>query len=264
MAVLARLDGVAIRALPPCHWRDGALVDLEAIGAECGRRGALVVDGTHLVGGGGHLDVRRIGAEFGVLDPQWLLGPYGCAFTRRRRSGATRRRSSTTTATAKERHVGACRWRWAAAATRPRSWGRAARQRRAAVVPRAPSAARVARIAHHDLLAEDYRHAAASDRRHRRARRGSAPTCRRTCSPRSSGCDPPPPCPTPPRSSPLTRRSPPVVVSERFGAILSPHLQHRRDVDHLIDGLRDAITYFGHAAAAAPPPAGDFAFTPPG
>ena len=78
-AVLARLDGVAICALPPCHWCDGALVDLEAIGAECRKRGvALVVDGTQFVGGGGQLDVRRIGAEFVACSiHKWLLGPYG-------------------------------------------------------------------------------------------------------------------------------------------------------------------------------------------
>ena len=73
---------------------------------------------------------------------------------------------------------------------------------------------------------------------------------------------------TPPWTPPeKPRRTPPVVVSERFGAIrVSPHVYNTAaDVDHLIDGLRDAIAAAGHAppAAAPPPAADDFAFTPP-
>ena len=64
----------------------------------------------------------------------------------------------------------------------------------------------------------------------------------------------------------LARRSPPVVVSERFGAIrVSPHVYNTAaDVDHLIDGLRDAIAAAGPRRPPPPRrPSDDFAFTPP-
>lgn len=79
--VLTALEGgtVAICALPPCHWCDGSVLDLEAIGAACKARDvALVVDATQWLGGGGVLDVRRIGATFVACSVhKWLLGPYG-------------------------------------------------------------------------------------------------------------------------------------------------------------------------------------------
>ena len=56
----------------------------------------------------------------------------------------------------------------------------------------------------------------------------------------------------------LARRSPPVVVSEPSARFASPHVYNTAaDVDHLIDGLRDAIAAAGHAppaAARAPAP----------
>ena len=51
-ALLARLDErVAIVAVPHCHWIDGGLLDLAAIGARCRDVGsALVVDATQSLG----------------------------------------------------------------------------------------------------------------------------------------------------------------------------------------------------------------------
>eukprot|EP00908_Phaeocystis_cordata_P008432 Transcript_19111.p1 GENE.Transcript_19111~~Transcript_19111.p1 ORF type:complete len:436 (+),score=157.12 Transcript_19111:61-1308(+) len=72
---------VAVAALPPCHWCDGAVLDLEAIGAACAALGVpLVVDATQWVGSGAPLDVRRVGAAFVACSVhKWLLGPYGAA-----------------------------------------------------------------------------------------------------------------------------------------------------------------------------------------
>src|SRR6185437_1479508 len=47
-AVLAHIDAATgLVAVPHCHWTDGGLVDLEAVGAACRRVGAaLAIDGT--------------------------------------------------------------------------------------------------------------------------------------------------------------------------------------------------------------------------
>ena len=80
-AVCAALaDGtVAVAALPPCHWTDGALVDLAPIGAACKACGAaLVVDATQWLGAGPPIDVAALGISFLACSiHKWLLGPYG-------------------------------------------------------------------------------------------------------------------------------------------------------------------------------------------
>ena len=60
-AVLDHLNGdTAIAALPPCHWVDGTLLDLESIGTRCRDLGAaLVVDATQWVGAA-PFDIARI------------------------------------------------------------------------------------------------------------------------------------------------------------------------------------------------------------
>jgi selenocysteine lyase/cysteine desulfurase len=71
----------AVAALPHCHWTDGTLVDLKAVGEKCRECGAaLVVDGTQSLGA----------MPFSVPDSQpdflvttahkWLLGPYSYGF----------------------------------------------------------------------------------------------------------------------------------------------------------------------------------------
>lgn len=77
--VLAALDGsVTVVAVPHCHWTDGSVLDLVAVGARCREVGAaLVVDGTQSVG--------AMPFDVGAIDPdylvcagyKWLLGPYG-------------------------------------------------------------------------------------------------------------------------------------------------------------------------------------------
>lgn len=79
--VLAALDtgAVAVCALPPCHWCDGAVLDLEAVGAACAAHdAALVVDATQWLGGGTNFDVRRLGPALQFVAASvhsWLLNP---------------------------------------------------------------------------------------------------------------------------------------------------------------------------------------------
>ena len=81
-AVLGLLDDrVAVVAVPNCHWTDGALLDLAAVGARAREVGAaLVVDGIQSLGA--HpFDVSEVGPDFLVASSyKWLLGPYGLGF----------------------------------------------------------------------------------------------------------------------------------------------------------------------------------------
>ena len=74
-------DRCAVLALPHCHWTDGALIDLERIGAAARERGtALVLDITQSCGAL-PFDVTRIDPDFVVAAAyKWLLGPYSLGF----------------------------------------------------------------------------------------------------------------------------------------------------------------------------------------
>ena len=81
-AVLALLDErVAIAALPQCHWIDGGLLDLPAIGARCREAGsALVVDATQSLGAL-RLDLAAARPDYLVCPGyKWLLGPYSLGY----------------------------------------------------------------------------------------------------------------------------------------------------------------------------------------
>jgi selenocysteine lyase/cysteine desulfurase len=81
-ALLSRIGrSTAIVAVPHCHWTDGGLIDLEAVGAACRSVGAaLCVDATQSVGAL-PFDVRRIDPDFvAVAGYKWLLGPYSLGF----------------------------------------------------------------------------------------------------------------------------------------------------------------------------------------
>ena len=81
-ALLSFIDrSTGIVAVPHCHWTDGGLIDLEAIGAACRRVGAvLCVDATQSVGAL-PLDVKRVDPDFlAVASYKWLLGPYSLGF----------------------------------------------------------------------------------------------------------------------------------------------------------------------------------------
>lgn len=81
-AVLGAIDErLSVAALPPCHWTDGACLDLKRIGAAVKATGAaFLIDATQWVGAV-PIDVKEIGADYLVCAAyKWLLGPYGLSF----------------------------------------------------------------------------------------------------------------------------------------------------------------------------------------
>ena len=81
-AVLERLgEGVAVVAVPNCHWTDGSLLDLRRVGERVREAGAaLVVDATQSLGAL-PLDVPEVRPDFLVTAAyKWLLGPYSLGF----------------------------------------------------------------------------------------------------------------------------------------------------------------------------------------
>ena len=68
-------------AIPPCHWTNGALFDLAAIGARCREVGAaLVLDATQSIGAL-PLDLEAVQPDVLVAASyKWQLGPYGFGF----------------------------------------------------------------------------------------------------------------------------------------------------------------------------------------
>ncbi len=71
----------AIVALPHCHWTDGSLVDLEAVGRRCREVAAgLVVDLTQSIGAL-PFDAAAIQPDFAVAAGyKWMMGPYTLGF----------------------------------------------------------------------------------------------------------------------------------------------------------------------------------------
>lgn len=74
-------EETAVVAVPNCHWTDGSLVDLAAVGARAREVGAaLVVDATQSLGAMA-LDVAEVRPDFLIAAGyKWLLGPYGNGF----------------------------------------------------------------------------------------------------------------------------------------------------------------------------------------
>ncbi len=81
-AVVEQMDrNTSVVAVPNCHWTDGSLLDLEAVGERAREVGAaLVVDAIQSLGA--HpLDVGRVRPDFLVASAyKWMLGPYGVGF----------------------------------------------------------------------------------------------------------------------------------------------------------------------------------------
>lgn len=67
-----------IVAVPHCHWADGRVVDLVAVGAKCRAVGAaLVLDLTQSLGAM-PIDFAAVDPDFAVAaNYKWLMGPYG-------------------------------------------------------------------------------------------------------------------------------------------------------------------------------------------
>ena len=81
-AVLAHIGAsTGLVAVPHCHWTDGGLIDLVAVGAACRRVGAaLAIDGTQSVGAL-PFDVERIDPDYlAVGGYKWMLGPYSLGY----------------------------------------------------------------------------------------------------------------------------------------------------------------------------------------
>jgi len=81
-AILGAIDlATAVVAVPPCHWSDGGVFDLVAIGAAArGSGAALVVDATQFVGAA-PFDLATIRPDFVACSAyKWLLSPYVLAF----------------------------------------------------------------------------------------------------------------------------------------------------------------------------------------
>lgn len=81
-AVLATMStDTAVVAIPNCHWMDGGLLDLAAIGEAARTTGAaLVIDGSQSLGAL-PLDVSRVQPDFLVsCGYKWLLCPYTVSF----------------------------------------------------------------------------------------------------------------------------------------------------------------------------------------
>lgn len=70
--------GVRVVAVSPCHWTNGAYIDLVAVGHACRAVGAvLVVDATQTLGAM-PLPMAEVQPDFLVAAGyKWLLGPYG-------------------------------------------------------------------------------------------------------------------------------------------------------------------------------------------
>jgi selenocysteine lyase/cysteine desulfurase len=80
-AILDRIDeSILATCLPPLHWSNGALIDLEGIGAECRRHGvALIVDATQAVGIM-PLSVKQIRPLFLASSVhKWIRAPTGAS-----------------------------------------------------------------------------------------------------------------------------------------------------------------------------------------
>ncbi len=80
-AVLEAIDEkknrISIVALPQCHWTDGGLFDLAAIGAACRERGIFLSLDVTQSAGAFPIDVRRIQPDFlTAATYKWLMGTY--------------------------------------------------------------------------------------------------------------------------------------------------------------------------------------------
>jgi selenocysteine lyase/cysteine desulfurase len=85
-AVLAAIERpgappVGLASISSVHWSDGALIDMDAVGAALKRQGAIfLIDATQSAGVLA-MDVNSLDPDFVIFPTyKWLLGPYGRAF----------------------------------------------------------------------------------------------------------------------------------------------------------------------------------------
>ncbi|MFP4004994.1 MAG: aminotransferase class V-fold PLP-dependent enzyme [Alphaproteobacteria bacterium] len=74
-------ERTAVAALPHCHWTDGGLVDLVAVGKKLRAFGAALVLDLTQSAGAWPFDVRKVKPDFvAAAAYKWLLGPYALSF----------------------------------------------------------------------------------------------------------------------------------------------------------------------------------------
>jgi selenocysteine lyase/cysteine desulfurase len=81
-AIVESIDSnTAIVACPNCHWTDGTLIDLKAVGEKCREVGAaLVIDGAQSLGAM-PFSVKDVRPDFvAAISHKWLLGAYSIGF----------------------------------------------------------------------------------------------------------------------------------------------------------------------------------------
>lgn len=74
-------DETAVVATPNCHWTDGGLIDVAAVGSRCREVGAaFVLDLTQSIGAL-PFDVQAAHADFAIAACyKWMMGPYSLGF----------------------------------------------------------------------------------------------------------------------------------------------------------------------------------------
>ncbi len=81
-SLLETIDaGTAVVAIPQCHWTDGSLVDLAAVGKKARSVGAALVVDASQSAGAYPLDLASVQPDFLVtVGYKWLLGPYSLGY----------------------------------------------------------------------------------------------------------------------------------------------------------------------------------------
>ena len=81
-AILEAINaGTGIVALPNCHWTDGTLIDLVAVGARCREVGAALALDITQSAGAMEFDVGAVQPDFLVAAGyKWLMAPYSVGF----------------------------------------------------------------------------------------------------------------------------------------------------------------------------------------
>ena len=81
-AILDALGGnTGLVALPHCHWTDGALIDLEAVGTAARQHGAVLFLDLTQSAGALPFNIQQVQPDFLVAAGyKWLLGPYSLGY----------------------------------------------------------------------------------------------------------------------------------------------------------------------------------------
>jgi|TARA_Y100000310_G_scaffold95877_1_gene93644 selenocysteine lyase/cysteine desulfurase len=74
-------DRTAVAAIPNCHWADGTLIDLNAVGSRCRNYGVTLVVDASQSAGVIPIDIKLVQPDFIIMvGYKWLLGPYSFGY----------------------------------------------------------------------------------------------------------------------------------------------------------------------------------------